>query len=167
MNCREAKTQILAERDGALAHGERAALVSHVATCSDCRQVQERLVAAFVHWKTSTHTAALPDPEREWHAVRRKIRGGAEAGEIRLSPQRPGWLTWLTMPVATAGVAALALFISLPDSPAPDKSAAAPTPFARAESVEAPGQNASTMVYVDDKSGWLIVWASDAAPKRG
>jgi hypothetical protein len=31
----------------------------------------------------------------------------------------------------------------------------------RADSIEVPGSNASTMVYVDDKSGWLFVWASD------
>jgi hypothetical protein len=39
--------------------------------------------------------------------------------------------------------------------------------MASAESVEAPGDPASTMVFVDEKSGWLIVWASDTAPRRG
>jgi hypothetical protein len=33
--------------------------------------------------------------------------------------------------------------------------------------VQVSGRDASTTVYVDDKSGWLIVWASDSAPKRG
>jgi hypothetical protein len=38
---------------------------------------------------------------------------------------------------------------------------------ARADAVEAPGGNASTMVFVDDRSGWLIVWASDSGGRSG
>ena len=38
---------------------------------------------------------------------------------------------------------------------------------ARADFVEAPGAKASTMVYVDDKSGWLFVVASDETRQSG
>jgi hypothetical protein len=52
--------------------------------------------------------------------------------------------------------------------PRPNSRVVASTePSVRADFVEAPGRNASTMVIVDDKSGWLIVWASDASPKEG
>lgn len=169
MNCREAQNQILAERDGALAETERAALMSHVEHCGDCQRVRADLTQTLTLWKTQAQAVVVPDAEREWHAVRRKIRGGVEAGEVRLTPRRPGWLTWLTVPLAAVGAAALALLISLPSGhDGSPTSAPARTPHvARAESVRAPGQNTSTMVYVDDKSGWLIVWASDVTPKQG
>jgi len=165
MNCREAQNHILAERDGALAETERAALMSHVEHCGDCQRIRADLISALTHWKMRAQAVVVPDAEREWHAVRRQLRGGVEAGEVRLTPRRPGWLTWLTVPLAAASALALALFISLPSGEGP---AASPAPHvARAESVQAPGRNTSTMVYVDDKSGWLIVWASDANPKQG
>jgi hypothetical protein len=164
MNCREAQTQIFAERDGALAENERAALVSHVAQCGDCRRIREDLATALAHWKTTAQNTLVPDAEREWHAVRRKIRGGVAAGEVRLTPRRPGLLTWLTVPLAAAGALALALFISVPTGPQPE----AVTPqVARAESVEVSGRSASTMVTVDEQSGWLIVRASDVTVKQG
>jgi hypothetical protein len=166
MNCREAQNQIFAERDGALAETERAALVAHVAQCGGCRQLREDFASALTHWKTKAQTVAVPDAEREWHAVRRKIRGGVEAGETRLAPRRPALLTWLTIPLAAAGALAMALFISLPGGKPGPVDTPAPSHLARAESVQVSGRDASTTVYVDDKSGWLIVWASDSAPKR-
>jgi hypothetical protein len=74
---------------------------------------------------------------------------------------------WLTLPLGGAAAAAIAVFVSLPPEKPQPPVAVSPTPTARAEFVEAPGNNASTMVFVDDKSGWLIVWASDAVPKQG
>lgn len=166
MNCREAQNQILAERDGALAESERAALVAHVAHCNDCQRVRADLDAALTHWKTTAQAVVVPDAGREWHALRRKIRGGVEAGEVRLAPRRPGLLAWLTVPLAAVGAAALALFISMPSGRNPAASAPM-THLASVESIEAPGRNASTGAFVDEKSGWLIVSASDAAPKQG
>jgi hypothetical protein len=168
MNCREAQNQIFAERDGALAETERAALVSHVAECGDCRRIREDLVVAVDFWRVEAAKAVVPDAEREWHAVRRKIRGGVEGGEVRLTPRRSRFLTWVTVPLAAVGALALALFISLPtETPSAGSQQSPPSHVARAESVEVSGRNASTMVYVDDKSGWLIVLASETAPKQG
>jgi hypothetical protein len=161
MNCREAHDQILAERDGALGSPERAALISHVEQCGACRRVREDLTATLSLWQTTARNVVVPDAEREWHAVRRKIRGGVESGEVRLTPHRPAFLTWLAVPVAAAAALALALFIAQPGGGDSGKGASSNfTRVARAESVDA-GRNASTMVYMDDKSGWLIVLASD------
>ena len=168
MNCREAQNQIFAERDGALPETERAALVSHVAQCPDCRRIREDLVVAVDFWRVEAAKVIVPDAEREWHAVRRKIRGGVEAGEVRLTPRRPGFFTWLAVPLAAVGALALALFISLPtEKPIGVDGQSPGSHVARAESVQVSGRNASTMVYVDDKSGWLIVLASETAPKQG
>src|ERR1044072_1311092 len=145
MNCREAHNQILAERDGALGNPERAALISHVEQCGACRRGREDLPAALSLWQTTAQAVVVPDAEREWHAVRRKIRGGVEAGEVRLTPRRPGLLTWLAVPVAAAAALAFALYMSPGgDDPGPNVSPGA-TRVARAESVQA-GRNASTMV---------------------
>ncbi len=164
MNCREAQELIFADRDGAPDNG-RAALESHLAHCAGCRQVRANLAAALDDWRDAAEKVAVPDVEREWHAVRRRIRGGAQAGAVTTTPPRRQLFAWLALPLGAAAALALALYISppRPDSTLP----VLPLDVASAESVEAPGNNASTMVIVDDKSGWLIVWASDEQPKQG
>lgn len=167
MNCREAQDQIFAERDGALDATQRAALAAHVAGCPDCRRVSSEVAAGFEAWRTLARNVTVPDSEREWHAIRRQIRGGVAAGEVRLTPSRPGWLTWLVAPLAAAAALALALVISLPSGDRPASPATSPDLVARADSVQVGGRNSSTMVYVDERSGWLIVMASDAPLKSG
>ena len=163
MNCREAQPQIYAERDGALDNTQRAALDGHLAQCDACRRIREELTAALTVWRTEALNVTVPDAEREWHAVRRRIRGGAESGAGRTSRSRRNLFAWLVIPL---GAAAVALLVA-PQTPPATQPAAVTTHIARANSVEAPGNSASTMVFVDDKSGWLIVWASDANPHRG
>ena len=156
MNCREAQDRILTERDGALDETSRAAVALHVAGCADCRRVRADLTAALESWRADVANVIVPDAEREWHAVRRRMRGG-ETGTQSPARSRRSLFTWIALPLGAAAEAALALFIS--PSPRFD-----PAPVAHVDSVEAPGNNASTLVFVDDKSGWLIVWASDATP---
>ncbi len=161
MNCREAQSHLFAERDGALDFSQRTALDGHVAHCADCRRIRDELSAALTTWRDETARAPLPDVEREWHAVRRKIRGGAEAGTATTTARSRRMVSWFAIPFAAAAALMLALYIgssgSSPQGVSPQLPA---SQIARADSVEVPG-NASTMVYVDDKSGWLIVWASD------
>lgn len=154
MNCREAQQQIFTERDGALSLEGRTALDGHLAHCDACRKIRADLAAALVYWKTEADAVAVPDGEREWHAVRRKIRGADVAPRSRLK-----LLSWVALPL---GIAAAVAFVILRPIPPSDEAAAAAVPqVARVDSVETPGNNASTMVIVDQKSGWLIVWASD------
>lgn len=156
MNCREAQHRILTERDGGLDESSRVALTGHLASCSSCRQVRDDLTAALSAWRNEVANVRVPDAEREWHAVRRRIRGGS-TGVAAPARSRRNLFTWIALPLGAAAAAAIALFIS----PGPQFD---PAPIAHVDSVEAPGNNASTMVFVDDKSGWLIVWASDATP---
>ena len=164
MNCREAQQQIFAERDGATSPEERAALDRHLAHCDACQKVSADLAAALVYWQTGAANTGVPDAEREWQAVRRRIRGGPTAPSPRV---RPSLLGWVAVPLAAAAALVFAVF----RDPAPTAGTLDAAPVvpqvARVDSVEAPGSDASTMVYVDDKSGWVIVLASDAAPKRG
>src|SRR5688572_24931554 len=111
MNCREAQSQIFAERDGALDNTRRAALDGHMAHCSDCQRIRESLTAALVAWRTEANQVTVPDAEREWHDVRRRIRGGAEAGAGRVSPPRRNFFTWVALPLGAAAAAAVAFFV--------------------------------------------------------
>ena len=166
MNCREAQTQIFAARDGAPDESPRAALEGHVAHCAACRQIRDNLTAAFGAWRTDSARATVPDAEREWHAVRRRIRGGAEAASVSTRPRR-SIFAWLPVTLGAAAAVAIALMVVVQQGTSESRTGFGSKVTARADSVEAPGNEASTMVFVDDKSGWVIVQASDTAPKSG
>lgn len=147
MTCREAETHLYA--DPASAPGTApAAFEAHLARCPDCLRRHRQLRAALDGWRAEVAAAPVPDAEREWHAVRRRIRGADTAA----GPLRRIW-PWLSLPLGLGAAAALTFLIW--QSPAPRAEA-------RADFVEVPGGQASTMVFVDEKSGWLIVQASDS-----
>ena len=165
MNCREAQSQIFAARDGAPDENPRAALEGHVAHCAACRQVRDNLTAALGAWRSDSARAIVPDAEREWHAVRRRIRGGAEAGSVPARARR-NIFTWLPLTLGAAVAAAITVMVVV--QPSTESNAGFGSKVAaRADYVEAPGNDASTAVFVDDKSGWVIVLASDNVPKHG
>lgn len=149
MNCHSAQRLLSAERDGALATGECAGLAAHVAGCAACRQFQARLAEAKEGLKAAAGRSAVPDEERAWQDIRRELRAGRPGGG------RAWWgpLRWAVPLGAAAALAALVAFV-----PRGEEASAMPA-VARAEFVEVSG-NASSVVYVDDKSGWLVVWAS-------
>ena len=167
MNCREAQSQLCAEPDGALDDRQRAALDGHLAQCEGCRRTRDELSAVFLAWRSEVSRTPVPDVDREWYAVRRRMRGGAEAGAP--APRRSRHLfAWIGVPLGAAAALALALFVSPRLTSTAPAAAHPPAEIARANSVDVPGNNATTMVFVDDKSGWLFVWASDStAPKQG
>lgn len=163
MTCREARHLLFSSDSRASAAPAEAgaggpspaALDAHLAACPHCRQVSQVLRATITDWRTDASAVAVPAAEREWLELRRRIHRGA-AEERRPLARR--LLPWVALPLA----AAAALAVLLVDRSGPALSSAGPTPaVARADSVEVPG-GASPLVYVDDKSGWLIVWASDA-----
>lgn len=164
MNCRESLRLICAERDAPLEAGSRSRLDAHLAECAACRQARSSLTAALESWKESTAGVKVPDAGHEWFEVRRRLREGADAGTAATrSPWRVP-LGWLALPLVTA---LLAVVLFLPRSTLEETNGVPIPVMARADSVEVPGRGASTMVFVDDKSGWLIVWATDAGGQSG
>jgi len=163
MNCRKAQDRIFAERDRALEENPRAEFEGHLAQCDACRRVRDDLTAAFSLWRQKTENVRVPDAEREWHAVRRKIRGGVTPETEPASRPRRSLIPWLAVPIAAAAAFAIALLT--PSQTPRNRTPVASSPVARADLIEVPG-NASTMVFVDEKNGWLFVMASEA-PKRG
>lgn len=154
MNCRDAERQIFAERDGALESSQRAALAEHVAQCAACRQTRNVLSAAISSWRSSTQAAPMPDPTREWEALRREIRGGIPA--VAQATQRRNLVPWLALPVGAAAALAVVLMTNQPAPvPAPARQ------IAKTEAVEVSAGDGS-VVYVDDKSGWVVVWEGDS-----
>lgn len=164
MNCRTALLHIASERETGLEAGTRSDLEAHVAACDSCRRARSNLAAALEAWRAEATLVPTPDPSREWQAFRRRIRGAPEAHSRRTATHRWFNPAWLAIPAAAALVA-LTFFrpAAGPEDVAGGKAGAT----ARAEAVEAPGGNASTMVFIDDKSGWLIVWAIDASGRSG
>lgn len=156
MDCREAQQRIFAERDGALDNSQRAALVAHTTHCASCREMRDRLATAIDSWRTSTRGVSVPDAELEWQKIRREIRGGASA------TVRGVRLGWFALPVAAAAAIAVTFFVN----PAGDGSPAPKERTVARAHVEASVENASPVVFVDDKSGWVFVWAATDEPKR-
>ena len=152
MNCHSAQRLLSAERDGALASPERAGLAAHVAGCAECRQFQVALAVAAEDGKTAAARVAVPDEERAWQDIHRELRAARTTGARELW----GVVRWALPLGAAAALAAFMVFFQR------DEDESATPTVARAEFVEVSG-DASSVVYVDDKSGWLVVWAAPAA----
>lgn len=160
MNCRDIEPLLLAERDGVLTTKQHAELATHVAGCPACRR--ERLIYgdAVTFLKTDAANVAVPDADKEWRAIRARLHGES-AKPAKKRPLAP--VIWFSAPLAAAAALAVAFFVTRSPAPqAPSLTSQAPaTEVARADFVEAGDSNASTMVYVDKDSGWLVVWATD------
>lgn len=159
MNCRDAQRLLSAERDDALPAEQRAALAEHIAGCADCEQHRATFAAAVDSWRRSVSAVDVPDAQLEWQRLRRVVSGNEHT---TAASRGRNFLAWFAAPLAAAAAIAL---VFLPDRSAPEtNSALAPREIARAEYVEA--ANASTTVFVDEKSGWLVVLASDTGASR-
>jgi anti-sigma factor RsiW len=172
MNCRDAETRILAARDAAPSADEAAALASHLAACPRCQRLADDWEAARAAWRERDQNVVVPDAQHEWHAVRRRIRNSDT--EETPAALHLAWSRLLRVALPVAAAAAVIFGVST-------RWAQPPTPFtepavaqvdwsdfedhfafaAHAEYVETDNADASPFVYLDEESGWLVVWASD------
>ena len=165
MNCRDIESLILAERDGALTKAQLAALSDHVAACPACLKLRRDLTSAIDAYKADVAAVAVPDADDAWRDLQTRL-----AKPAKQRPLAP--VIWFGASLAAAAAIAVALFVTRPlPSPTPSDELAVVTPppplhdpsvIAGADFVEAGDPNASTLVYVDKESGWLVVWATDA-----
>ncbi|HKB57568.1 MAG TPA: zf-HC2 domain-containing protein [Lacunisphaera sp.] len=158
MNCRDNETQLLAERDGGLTSGQRATLERHVATCPACRQLRARLAEALGAFQADAANVAVPDANEAWRDLRAQLHDEA-AKPVKKRPLAP--IIWFSIPLAATAALTLAWLGLRSPSAEPFAPAAPAAEVARADFVEAGDASASTMVYVDKDSGWLVVWATD------
>lgn len=163
MNCRQAERAILAAVEGALPPTELAGLESHLATCAGCRRLlaQQALVGPTL--RAAAGQVPLPQIETEWLAIRRALRDGAAESE---TGRAWNWRRGLAVAVPLGAAAALALALGLrawgPAEPA--RLAQTEGIAARAEFVQADEPAASPLVYLDEPSGWLVVWTVPGDP---
>lgn len=159
MNCRNAQDLLLAERDGVLTGEQRAALDAHVAACPACQRQRTAVGEAMEAVRAEWASAPLPDRDEAWQDLRVRLHPPA----ARKTRRRGAPLLWLGAPLA----AAIALLLFRPVPP-PVTAVVAETPTtASADYVELSDARATPMVYVDDDSGWLVVWAVSDAPAGG
>lgn len=153
MNCRAAQRLLSADRDDTLASSERAALEAHVAGCADCRRERAVVAGAVESWRAASKRVAIPDSERAWQDIRREIRTTGPTN----SPEHRGLPRWVFPAVVAAALVFAATlaprWLSDAGPPATNR-----LEIARADFVET-ASDTSSMVYVDDKSGWLVIWA--------
>lgn len=154
MNCRQAERQILIERDGALDEGQRAALVAHIAECTRCNEMRSLLSTAVESLQQSGANVRIPDPELEWQKVRREIRNAP-------SKEHRSLFTWIAIPMAAAAALALGVYV-MPTHPTETTAETGPIAIRESASGTVGGTpDASTVVFVDDKSGWTFVVAPE------
>lgn len=159
MNCRDNESLILAERDGKLTPAQLTALSDHVVACPACRKLRADLTTALAAYRTDVATVEAPDATTAWRDLQNRLDRPAKK-----NPLAP--IMWFGPPLAAAAAIAFA-FLSPEPGPRTPNPALPPPPLhdpsiiAGADYVEAGDPNASTLVFIDRESGWLVVWASD------
>jgi hypothetical protein len=153
MNCRDSESLILAERDGALTKPQLTALSNHVAACPSCLRLRTSVNTATDTYQAGLFAVRVPDADQAWRELQSRMSSPAWREKKR--PLAP--VIWFGLPVAAAAALAFVLLPHSPETTSPNV-----VTEARAEFVEAGDATASTLVYVDKESGWLVVWAAEA-----
>lgn len=162
MHCRDIENLVLAANDGTLTDDQRAVVAKHVAACPACRQLQARVHAALSAYRADAMRVTVPDPGEEWLRLRARLGKGQTAPKRALAP-----VVWLGSALAAAAAIVFAFLSPKPQPVAPVVYSPDNEVVAEAEFVEAGNINASTMVYLDKESGWLVVWATDENAPAG
>jgi len=160
MICRDVTPLLSAERDGPLDAVVREAVARHVAACPACARTRLILAEAADSWRFTTSLTKAPEPAGEWRILRARLRNGGTPAPRRV----PAWLLSAgALPVAAAALW-LVFFSVKPGVPAaaPASRIALANPAAHADYVETPA-NTTPLVFIDQESGWLIVWAEAPA----
>lgn len=160
MNCRDVERLGFDAQESSLDDSQRAALAQHLLTCDACRQAGGRIRTAIDAWRSTTACAPLPDVSREWQVVRRRRRAPTDNAAADSRPRPSPLLAWLAIPLAAAAIV-IALFLS-PHRPPSSPSDGTRDALARVQPAD-DSATAPTVVFVDEKSGWLVVWAADQA----
>lgn len=147
MNCRDIEPLLLVERDGMLTPEQHVSLAAHVATCPACQQLRTTYGEAVTFLKTDAANVPVPDVAKEWRTLRAQLHGETSK-PAKKRPLAP--VIWFSAPLAAAAAAlAIGFFVFRPAVPVPTEDA-----------------TVSTIAYVDQESGWLVVWAADPGAKK-
>jgi len=154
MNCSQAEKALSRHLDGELLAGEVASLEKHLSSCSACRET----AAEWGGYGSALRADApneIPDPTKAWHDIRRSLRN--RESPIPTTNARPWWARPLPWAGAVVTVALFTVGYFLQLSPSPG------FPYGSAvEFVDTDLPGASTVVYVDEETGWNIVWVLES-----
>lgn len=156
MNCRHARRLLSAGRDAALENQARVALDAHLASCPACREMQAAFAASAQRLRTASANVRVPDAELAWQAIRREIRGGSAPGRASRQTRRTGF--WISGAVAAAAAVVLAVFVAPRWTRSTGSEVTARADPVHAEYIEVADRGATPVVFVDEESGWLVVW---------
>lgn len=152
MKCLEAQQLLALAPDGELTELQLAALEQHNVTCLACREFAQQQHKASGVLRRDTALVALPEIEAEVRAVRVRLSAKQPARLGKLAP-----VLWIGASLAAAAALVFA-FLGSHLAPHPTTS---PSAASALVNYIVPGDpDASTVVYVDQASGWLVVWAS-------
>jgi len=151
---------ISSERDSPLDVGARAGLDAHMAHCTTCRRSREILQAAAAEWRRRDASVLVPDADAMALAVRREIARGEGDGP-RLEKRRSWWSVGLWMGLPALGAAALAIVLW---TRGPGAGPFESDPAGWTQFVEVDAAASAPVIFVDEASGWVVVWAGEAEP---
>jgi len=160
MNCPDAEPLLFLARDGALDESRRRALAAHLEQCPDCRAAAAALAEAAEAWRRGSAVVPTPVIEKEWHAIRRRIRAGEE-------PASASGAWWRPAVLSLAGAAAIALVALFGNRGAGTEFSTPDRDSTYVSYVAVYGGAENTMVYEDPNSGWLVVWVGDTTQAQG
>lgn len=164
MICRNARKWISLELDGELSVRRSEKLYYHIRRCHSCRSTRDKWVGVGSLLREYVARPAQT-PEAAWADVQRALRtSGQTARNTARIPA--GVFSWRW---ATAAAAALALcgVLGLWWRARGPNVAVAHAPAAEVEWVETDLPGASTMVYEDGQSGWLVIWVVEYREREG
>lgn len=161
MNCHKSHQLLSAERDGFLTADQQISLETHLKDCSRCRKVRPLVAASVESWRDSTASIQMPDVDRAWQDIRRAKRTEGSAN----SRHYAGALRWIAPLGIAAGLAVIASVTPRWQNHA-QAALVAQQEKAHADYVDVPS-DASSMVYVDDQSGWLVIWSDGSSEPTG
>ncbi|MBI5771472.1 MAG: zf-HC2 domain-containing protein [Verrucomicrobia bacterium] len=161
MNCQTAQKLLSAERDETLGAEVRASLDAHVAGCDACRKLRVVLAESAAAWRVNTAAVRVPDERLEWQRLRRRLDGAADEAPAEA---RSAWrlFSWRGATILGAAAAVMLGFFFTPRGGEPSV-VTGNAVVAVTDSVEVGSDASAAMVFVDDKSGWLVVWAAGAS----
>lgn len=142
---------------------QSSAIQAHVSTCAHCQQFAASLETLSGAIHADANAATVPSADAMWASVQSRIN---ETSKPARKSRKVAPIIWITAPLAAA---AALVFAFLPIKPTASKQVAvAPSPqSSQVNYVETPDPDATTMVYVDKESGWLVVWADDPSTNSG
>ena len=123
--------------------------------------MRQQLSQAVETWKSDIARANTPDAERAWLDVRRAIRIDRDASRR----SKRGVLPWALPAGIAAGLAVYGLTFLQPGTGDTEWQSAFEE-GAGVEYVDVPA-DAASMVFVDDESGWVVVWTTPSTELSG